>query len=179
MLSLNEFAENELIKVLLEDEDEIEEEVLAKITSKDESMLYVKYLSNRNKFYKDATLYSFEDDINEVELDSIVEHYEGVYDLEDIGFIRIDEYYAKESDIDSEDSDSDIDDFSSEDNNSFIAPEDVNEWQLPSDHAAVDSDWAGWTPQPGGETRYKQMVDRVEAYAKLYKDEMDFDKNNV
>ena len=158
MLSLNEFAENELIKVLLEDEDEIEEEVLAKITSKDESMLYVKYLSNRNKFYKDATLYSFEDDI---------------------GFIRIDEYYAKESDIDSEDSDSDIDDFSSEDNNSFIAPEDVNEWQLPSDHAAVDSDWAGWTPQPGGETRYKQMVDRVEAYAKLYKDEMDFDKNNV
>lgn len=173
MISFSEIAESEIIKVLVEDEDEIQEECYAQVTSKEDQKLYVHYLEPKNKVYKDATLFSFSEDKNEVELESITEHHEDVTCLSEIGFMRInDKFWVKESDIDSECSDSEIEDYSSEENNSFIAPEDIDQWEKPHDHAMVDSDWNKWVPKTSGERHFKNMVDRVEKYAKVYEDEM-------
>ena len=174
MLMLSEFSEGDIVKILVE-EDEIEYECLAKVNSINESKLYVNYLSERNKFYKDAVIYVYEDDAHEVEVESISEHYKDVKHLHEIGFIEIEEgWYVKEDDIDSECSDSDIDDLSSEEENDFIADEDVSQWELPEDHEQVDGDWRRWNPRSDGERHYKNVVDRIEQYAKIYKDNMEF-----
>ena len=43
MLSFSEIAENEIIKVLVEDEDEIQEECYAQVMSKEDQKLYVRF----------------------------------------------------------------------------------------------------------------------------------------
>ena len=176
MIQLNEISRNELIKVFLEDEEEITEEMYARVIRNNGSNLYVNYLTHTNMFYKDAVIYKFEDEQNTLEtFESICEHYPETYNLNEIGFEEIeDDLFVRESDIDSEDSDSDIHDYSSEDNNSFIAPEDMDQWELPPDHTLVDSDWDKWVPKSEGERRYKDMVDKIDRIAKIYKDNADF-----
>ena len=174
MLSLSEFSLGEIVKILVED-DETEEECFATINLIDETKLYVKYLSERNKIYKDAPMYIYDEHVNEVEIESIVEHYKDVKCITEIGFIEVQkDCYVKEDDIDSECSDSDIDDLSSEEENDFIAEEDFSQWQLPEDHEQVDGDWGKWNPRTDGERHYKNVVNRIEQYAKIYKDNMDF-----
>ena len=176
MIEFNEISKNDIIKVLLEDEDEISEEVYARVINNNGSNLYLNYLTSTNMFYKDAVIYKFENEQNILEtFESICEHYPDNYNLCHIGFEEIeDDLFVRESDIDSEDSDSDIHDYSSEDNNSFIAPEDTNQWELPPDHALVDSGWDKWVPKSEGERRYKDMVDKIDSIAKIYKDNADF-----
>ena len=169
MIEFNEIYKNEIIKVLLEDEDEISEEVYARVINNNGSNLYVNYLTSTNMFYKDAVIYKFEDEQNILEtFESICEHYPDNYNLCHFGFEEIeDDLFVRESDIDSEDSDSDIHDYSSEDNNSFIAPEDTDQWELPPDHSVVDSDWNKWVPKSEGERRYKDMVDKIDMITKV------------
>ena len=176
MIEFNEISKDEIIKVLLEDDEEISEEMYAKVISNNGSNLYVNYLTSTNMFYKDAVVYKFEDEKNILEtFESICEHYPETYTLDEIGFREIDDnMYVNETDIDSECSDSDIHDYSSEDNNSFIAPEDTDQWELPSDHALVDSDWNKWVPKSEGERRYKDMVDKIDTIAKICKDNANF-----
>jgi len=176
MIQLNEISRNELIKVFLEDEEEITEEMYARVIRNNGSNLYVNYLTSTSMFYKDAVIYKYEEETNIVEtFESICEHYPGTFYLDEIGFQEIeDNLFVKESDIDSECSDSDIHDYSSEDNNSFIAPEDTDQWELPPDHAMVDSNWDRWIPKSDGERRYKDMVDKIDMIAKVYKDNAEF-----
>jgi len=174
MSSLSEFSEGDIVKILVE-EDEIEEECLATVNSINAPKLYVNYLTERSKFYKDAVIYTYEDHTNEVEIESISEHYKDVKNLHEIGFVEIEEgWYVKEDEIDRECSDSDIDDLSSEEDNDFIAEEDVSQWELPEDHEKIDGDWRMWNPRTDGERHYKNVVDRIEQYAKIYKDTMEF-----
>ena len=174
MLRLSEISSNEIVKILAEDEG-IEEEYFAIVNLNNESNLYVNYLSERNKFYKDACIYTFDDHTNEVEVESISEHYKGIKHISELGFIEVEEgWFVKETDIDSECSDSDIDDLSSEEDNDFIAEEDISQWQLPEDHAQVDNDWNTWRPQTEGERHYKDVINRIEQYANIYKDNMKF-----
>jgi len=179
MLSLSDFSKNEIIKVLVEDDEEFQQEMFAQVKDINEENLIVNYLNLRNKFYKDAKLYSIEEEENKVELESVCEHYEGTDSFTNIGFVEIDEYYARESEIDEEDTDSEIDDLSSEEGNSFIASEEDENMELPSDHEEVDSQWNNWVPESEGEKRYKDMVDTIERVARMYKDEVDFMKKNV
>lgn len=176
MIDFNEIQENDIIKVLIEDEDEITENAYARVIYNNGSNLYLNYLTTTNMFYKDALIYKFEEEQHILETsESIWEHYPENYKMGDIGFEEIDDnMYVNESEIDSECSDSDIHDYSSEDRNSFIAPEDLDQWELPPDHALVDSDWDKWTPKSEGERRYRDMVNKIDTIAKLYKDNHDF-----
>lgn len=171
MINLSEITKDNIIKVLVEDEDQIEEECWATVIQNNNQKLYVKYLEPCNKFYKQAPLYEVSENLNEVEVESLIEHHET---HEDAGFNILDEsYYYIMSDVESDDSESDIyEEDSSEE--SFIAPEDVSEWQKPHDHARVDSDWNSWVPRTVGEQHFKDRVDRIETFAKLYEDEMKF-----
>ena len=127
-------------------------------------------------FYKDAVIYKFEKEQNTLEtFESICEHYPEIYKLDEIGFNEIEnDLFVKESDIDSECSDSDINDYSSEDGNSFVASDDISEWELPPDHVHIDNDWNKWIPTSEGELRYKKMVDKIDMIAKVYKDNSEF-----
>ena len=176
MIEFNEIARGEIIKVLLEDDEEISDEMYARVITNNGSNLYVNYLTTTNMFYKDAVVYKFEDEQNTLEtLESICEHYPETYALDEIGFQEIDDnMYVIESDIDSECSDSDIHDYSSEDRNSFIAPEDTDQWELPADHSFVDSDWNKWVPKSEGERRYKNMVDKIDTITRICKDNAEF-----
>jgi len=176
MIDFNEIFRGEIVRVLLEDDDEISEETYARVIHNNKSNLYVNYLTNTNMFYKDAVIYKFEDEQNTLEtFESICEHYPETFKLDEIGFEEIEDgLFVRESDIDSECSDSDIHDYSSEDNNSFIAPEDTDQWELPPDHALVDSDWNKWVPKSEGEHLYKNMVDKIDNIAKVCKDNAEF-----
>ena len=176
MITLSEISESDIVKVLLEDDEGIEEETLAKVKVNNGQKLYVNYLEATKKLYKDAVIYSFEDSLNEVELESLVEHYDTC--LDEMGYQEIDEnMWIIVDEVDSECTDSDVYDYSSEENNSFIAPEDVSEWEKPSDHESLDKEWKKWVPKSEGEKHFKNMVDRIETYAKIYKDEMELTQN--
>jgi hypothetical protein len=178
MIDWNNISEGDTIKVLvkIEDEEDVEEEYLADVKYKEDKKLIINYLVDTNMYYKDAPIFKFEEETNEVEYESISEHFTEC--LSEIGYTEIDENkWVKTEDVDSECSDSDIHDYSSEDNNSFIAPEDPSEWELPPDHEAIDNGWRQWTPKSEGERRYRDMVDRLDAMAKIHKDNLDFEKN--
>ena len=176
MIDLSDFSKDDIVKVLVVDDDEVEEECYARACSINEGKLYVKYLEQRNKFFKSAPMYSFDVQESEVDPESLLEHFKDVDDPEETGiFIGVEDgYWVKEDEIDSECSDSDVEDYSSEENNSFVEEDDVNEWQKPPDHALVDSDWNKWVPKSSGERHFKNMVDRVEHFAKLHEDELKF-----
>jgi hypothetical protein len=179
MFKINEFSVNEIIKVLIDDNG-VEEELYAKICNINSTSLNVKYLSETNRIYKDATLYKFDEEENTVELESITEHYEETYKLDEIGFLEIEpEYFALESEIDSEESDSEIDEEDSCSENSFVVSDDPMDWEQPADHAEIDEQWNSWIPQTEGERNFKNKINRIEMMVKIHKDNMDFDKNNV
>ena len=176
MILWNEISECDTIKVLVKDDGDVEEEYLADVKSKQDNKLIVNYLVETNMYYKDAPIFKFEEETNEVELESISEHFSAC--LAEIGYTEIDENkWVKDEDVDSECSDSDIHDYSSEENNNFIAPEDPSEWELPPDHESLDNGWRNWVPSSEGERHFKNMVDRLETMAKIHKDNLDFEKN--
>jgi hypothetical protein len=172
MFNLNDFSVDEVVKVLV-DNDGVEDESYASVTKIERGKLYVCYLTPRNKVYKNATLYTFEDSEHPVYLESIIEHHEGVKNITDIGFLELEtDWFVYESDIDSECSESEIDDYSSEEGHSFIADEDLSGWEPPEDHQKVDSDWRDWNPDTIGGQHFKQTIDRIEHTVKIYRDNM-------
>jgi hypothetical protein len=175
MIVWGDISEGDTIKVLVEDDGGVEEECLADVKTKQDDKLLVNYFVETSMFYKDAPIFKFEEDSHEVELESISEHFDQC--LAEMGYTEIDENkWVKDEDIDSECSDSDIHDYSSEENNSFIAPEDPAEWELPPGHETLDNEWRQWVPASEGERHFKNRVDRIETLAKIHKDNLDFEK---
>ena len=183
-LVFSDILPHEMIKVLV-CSDDIEEECFAKVISNEGDKLFVSYLSPSSKIYKGACIYSFESKVESVEPESILEHHQGVIDVSQLGILKIDEsnHFVIESEIEDEELDSDIEDMSESDSDdshdSFIAEEDPDQWQLPEDHKEVDDQWNNWRPSSVGETHFKDTVDRLERYAKIHYDNLQFSKNSV
>ncbi len=150
---------DDVLKVNVEDYDE---GLFAKVIDVNDKIL-VKYFVPTNKLYKNATIYEFENKINTIDNECILEQYEG-WTLDDFGVknIKGDHMFIFESDINSDFSDSDIEELEDDsDTNSFMTDDEGNEF--PCDSAKIDEDWNKWKPKTTGEKIFKKKIDELEA----------------
>ena len=172
-MDIKQIKPGEMLKVLVLDEHDVEDEQWAKVISNEKGeYLFVSYFCETSKVYKGAPVFAFESKVNRVDLDSISEHHEDVTDVADLGFVRIaGNSYASEEDIDDSDSDSDIyDDDDDDDDDDFVAEDGSEPMELPSDHKEVDDRWDAWVPRSDGERRFKNTIDAIEKYARVEMD---------
>jgi hypothetical protein len=174
----------EILKVLaVENDDEAEDEFWVKVLENNGQYLFVTYLVDTYKLYKGACVYSLEGKANRVDFDNILEHHDGVTNLEDIGLTRIDtNMYVFEDEWDENDSDSEINDIEDEDEDEydltdgFVVPDTVIDGPVlpPPDAESLERDWRSWSPRSVGESRFKKMVDRIEERARHQADDLNF-----
>jgi hypothetical protein len=157
--------------------DEIEEEMYAKVTDRFTTTLEVNYYTPTSKIYKGACLYILENESEGVLQESLTEHY--IRDTHPFECKEDMVYLADE--VMSDCSDSDIEDMSeseseSECDDGFIVPDDDNteRWEPPPGSQAIDDQWNNWTPPTTGSRNFKNVVDRIEQYARLHHDELQF-----
>ena len=174
MIVRDDIRKNDTVKVLAK-EDDVEEEMFARVGMNTGNCLGVYYLSPTTKVYKNATVYSVEEELQPVQFEALMEHYPDGGTFADAHFRRVGsspELWASldeidegcESDIWSEEEDSDSDD------DSIIVPdEDVPESERaerPPDAREIDRAWREWTPSTSGGRSFKETVDRIEARIK-------------
>ena len=58
--------------------------------------------------------------------------------------------------------------------NFIVSDSEIDNIELPPDHATIDRQWNEWQPRSPGSTRFKQMVDAIEERARLQMDEVNF-----
>lgn len=181
MIVLEEIRKNEVIKVLLLNEEDIEEEVYAVVEDNRGDHLEIKYLEETERIYKDALIYSVSEDIEVIRPESVLEHYPEVYNFENIDELKKvgDNMYVFIDEIDIEDDDSvinTIEDDSSYTEDSFLVADDVidGEIQRPPSANRIDEEWKEWEPRSPGAKRYKETIDIIEYYAKQQADKNNF-----
>lgn len=175
---------NEIVKVLVNiEEEDIEDELYAQVVDNRGDHLEIHYLEETNKFYKDATVYCFSDEIDVIRFDSLTEHHEGVCKLEDIDMMKVrHNMYVFLDEVNMEDDDSEVytDDEDDDDDEysigSFVVDDDDVDGvvEVPRDHKQLDKEWSEWEPRSPGARSFKDTVDRIEYYAKKQADENNF-----
>ena len=175
MINFSDIQPGELIKVLVNLEDDIDDEMYASVKETHDDYLVVSYYSETSMVYKGARLYELEDKDELVQEENLSEHYD-----KDICFFNNvkDNLYAVIDDIDS-DEDSDIIDESDDDGsdlNDFIVSDMEIDGPIipPANYKSIDKEWDEWEPRSPGSKRYKQMVDTIESFAKIQVDELNF-----
>ena len=165
MIIPSDIKVSELIIVLTEEEGE----AIAKVVANAGGYLVVSYLSQSEKVYKGTKVYSFESKTEFVSFDSLITHYIDTVDLEEIGFVKVQEnMFVEESDID-EESSSEVETASESDDGAssedgFIVPDDEEVCIKPVDYKEVDKNWDDWKPTTPGAKRFKDKVDMMEKY---------------
>jgi len=175
MIQFCEIQPGDLVKVLVNIEDDIEDELYAKVKENYTDYLVVSYYSETSMTYKCARLYEFDETKDElVQNENLSEHHH----LPEF-FVNVkDNLYALIDDIDSEE-DSEIIDESDDDGSDledFIVSDDHVDGIVipPSNHASIDKEWDEWEPRSPGSLRFKETVNMIEKYAKEHADEMNF-----
>lgn len=165
MVEPMEIMPHEIVKVLVDNEG-IEEDFYAKVVSNEGTHLYVSYLVDTSKVYKSACVYQFERHVNMVGFESIMEHHQGVIDIEDLGLKKINiNMFVYTREIDDTDSNEAVEDMSDEDSDSddsFVVPDEPTA-DLPPDHQKVDEEWDRWCPTTSGARHFKNVVDNLDA----------------
>lgn len=171
MIITQDIRQDDTVKVLAK-EDDIEEPMFARVGMNTGNCLGVYYLSPTTKIYKNATVYSVEEEMQAVQFEALMEHYPEGGSFEDAHFRRVSsspELWASLDEID-EDCDSDIWSEEDSDDDSFIVDdEDVPESERaerPPDAREIDRAWADWSPSTPGARSFKDTVDRIEARIK-------------
>jgi hypothetical protein len=175
MINFSEIQPGDLVRVLVNIEDDIEDEMYAKVKENNDDYLVVSYYSETSMTYKGARIYEFEEDKDElVQVENLCEHHQSP----DFFFNVKDTLYAMIDEIDS-DEDSEIID-ESDDNGSdledFIVPDDQVDGMVipPSTHTTIDKEWNEWEPRSPGSKRFKDIVNAIETHAKIHADELNF-----
>lgn len=172
MIILKDIKPNDVIKVLVKDEDDMEEELYALVTDVFSTTLSARYYVPTSLMYRGTNLYSLEDEDNPLEPCSITEHYiEGTSPFE----TKEEMVYIPEE-IDEEIETSDVEDMSEDEyeEDDFVVDDDETAGELPPDHAEVDRNWNEWVPPTQGARNFKDVIDRIEARAKHQADELRF-----
>jgi len=174
MINISEIQPGELIKVLVNLEDDIEDEIYAKVKETNTDYVVVSYYSETSMTYKGARLYELEDTDELVQEENLSEHHQTsdyFKNVKDNLYYMIDEIDSEEdSDIvdESDDSGSDLEDF-------IVSDSEVDGVVIPpSDCRMIDKEWKEWEPRSPGSLRYKKMVDNIESIAKIQADELNF-----
>jgi hypothetical protein len=175
MINFCEIQPGDLVRVLVNIEDDIEDELYAKVKENNEDYLVVSYYSETSMTYKCARLYELDETKEElVQGMNLSEHHQSPDFFKNVK----DNLYAMVDEIDSEE-ESDIIDESDDDGSDlddFIVPDDQVDGVVipPSTHATIDKEWNEWEPRSPGSKRFKEMVNTIEKYAKEHADEMNF-----
>jgi hypothetical protein len=169
MISLNEIKSDDTVKVLLCDDD-IEEETYAKVVDVFDTCMSVKYYVATSKLYKSACLYELEDEENQLEVESITEHYpDGTSPFK---FLEYTAYFEEEIDPAEDSEIEDMSEDEEDDLEGFIVPD--GPLELPPDHVEVDRTWNQWNPTTSGAKRFKSLVDTMELLARTDMDNQNF-----
>lgn len=184
-MNKNDIRPHEILKVLVEGDDGIEEELWARVVANDPDKIYVTYLSYTSKIYKGACVYSFDTCVSPVDIESISEHHAEVVDLDKIDVSRIgSNMFVFNSEVYESDSDSSIDEMSEEEDDeddtsgSFIDDSGVGVGELPPDAQEIDDAWNEWKPTTIGGRHFKKTVDHIEQVAKTELDNEKFMSKN-
>ena len=76
MINISEIQPGELIKVLVNLEDDIEDEMYAKVKENNNDYIVVSYYSETSMTYKGARLYELEDNDELVQEENLSEHHQ-------------------------------------------------------------------------------------------------------
>jgi len=175
MINFSEIQPGDLVRVLVNLEDDIEDEMYAKVKENNDDYLVVSYYSETSMVYKGARIYDFEEDKDElVQVENLCEHHQTpdfFVNVKDNLYAMIDEIVSDEdSEIidESDDSGSDLED--------FIVPDDQVDGIVipPSNRVTIDKEWNEWEPRSPGSKRFKNVVDTLESQAKIHADELNF-----
>lgn len=174
MINISEIQPGELIKVLVNLEDDIEDEIYAKVKENNRDYVVVSYYTETSMTYKGARVYELEDNDELVQEENLSEHHQSNYyfkNVKDNLYCMIDEIDSEEeSDIidESDDSGSDLEDF-------IVSDSEIDGVVIPpSNSRIIDKEWKEWEPRSPGSLRYKQMVDNIESIARVQADDLNF-----
>lgn len=175
MINISEIQPGELVKVLVNLEDDIEDEMYAKVKENNKDYLVVYYYLETSMTYKSAPLYELDENDELVQEENISEHH---HESQEYFYNVKNNLYAMIDEIDSDD-DSEIIDESDDDGSDldgFIVPDSecIGMISIPENHRQINKDWKDWEPRSPGSTRYKKMVDDIEKFAKIQEDELNF-----
>ena len=175
MIQLLEIQPGDLIKVLVV-VDDVEDELFARVSENRGDYLELNYYEETSMTYKGARVYVLESEINIIRLESICEHYT---DRETVFEHISDERYVMKGEMDSGDDEStfyDESDDSGSDLKGFIVSDNEIDGplDLPRDHESIDSAWRQWRPPSEGSRSFKQVVDDIEARARVHMDNVNF-----
>ena len=175
MINFYEIQPGDLVRVLVNIEDDIEDELYARVKENNEDYLVVSYYSETSLAYKCAHLYELDETRDElVQSDNISEHYQSPNYFTNVK----DNLYAMIDDIDSDEDSEIVDDSDDEgsDLEDFIVPDDQVDGMVipPPNNATIDKEWNEWEPRSPGSMRFKEIVNVIETQAKIQADEMNF-----
>jgi len=174
MIEISGIHSSDLIKILV-DVDDIEDEMYAIVQENRGDYLIVKYYSETSLTYKDANVYSLDEDTNILRVESVLEHHTDG----DTIFTHVkDNIYviSDEMNIDADSSIYDESDSDGTDLSGFIVSDSELEGkiQLPPGYESVDAAWNNWKPSSPGSLKFKEVVDQIEERARLQMDEHNF-----
>ena len=174
MIQLSEIQPGDLLKVVVVI-DEVEDELFAIVAENRGDYLEIHYYEETSMIYKRARVYKLEHEVNIIRVESICEHYidrETVFEhISDGKYVMKGEMESDEESTfydESDDSGSDLRGFVVSDNE-IDGPLD-----LPHDHELVDITWNKWNPPSEGSRSFKQVVDDIEARARIHMDNINF-----
>jgi hypothetical protein len=175
MINFYEIQPGDLVRVLVNIEDDIEDELYARVKENNEDYLVVSYYSETSLTYKCAHLYELDETKDElVQSENISEHHQSPDYFTNIK----DNLYAMIDDIDSDEDSEIVDDSDDEgsDLEDFIVPDDEVDGMVipPPNNATIDKEWNEWEPRSPGSMRFKEMVNNIETQAKIQADELNF-----
>jgi len=155
----------DIIKALM-NEDGVEEEMLGTVTANTGTVLGVRFLRPSESFYKSAPVHVLEEEVTPVPYYALCEHYNRCSSFGDLEMKAVGEdMYVFHAEVDVEDDDSEIwhpEDSASDTDDSFIAPDDVTEFELPPGSVEIDREWDAWKPNTPGAQSFKDTIDRIE-----------------
>jgi len=175
MINFYEIQPGDLVRVLVNIEDDIEDELYARVKENNEDYLVVSYYSETYLTYKCAHLYELDETRDElVQSENISEHHQSPNYFTNVK----DNLYAMIDDIDSDEDSEIVDDSDDEgsDLEDFIVPDDEVDGMVvpPPNNATIDKEWNEWEPRSPGSMRFKEMVNNIETQAKIQADELNF-----
>lgn len=167
-----DIVKGEIVKVLLEDNNEL----FASVLANEGQYLFVTYLVPNGKRYKGAQVLSFEPKAERVDFECLIEHYKDSH----LNLKKIkSNMYVFVEDIDPEsDSEIETDSSYSESENSlddFVVDDDeVDDDELPPDYKEIDQQWEKWSPKTPSGKKFKRTIDTIESIAKTKRDNNKF-----
>ena len=165
MILPNEIKQNDILKVLVNEEG-TEEELYGVVAMNTGLTLGMHFLEPTELFYKSACVWKLSDgEMTPAPYESVMEHYPTGTTFADLELKPLGTnmfvYYCE---IDIEDPDSDVYDEDGSSNSSldgFIVS-DTEIGGMPINHEEIDRDWDQWEPTTSGGKSFKEAIDKIE-----------------